>query len=707
MLSSTNLPLTTSAVLTSQTPPQPQPPTNLPTNQPNITKRVLIFVLVLALLAGVGIVALITVRLIINKPQLSEEIAPTPTPTVAQVKLTKTHRWLNLNDVRQVIEDGNKLYLAVMGGVVVVDKDTGRVLDQITMVDGMRNYTATSMVKKANTLYVGTQDGFSIVDLATRQIKNISVQEGLVNGANILLREDGDNLWVATFRGVSVYNTKTGELKNYQAEFDNGSVPFNAVDLVVTPANVFAINAAGGNAFTLVSQFDKKTSKWTNYKMSDFGVDYVSLFNLTYASGQIWVTDHKHIWHKGMDTSAKWAEDPKLVSLIAANGLKDPIKLVGGDEKELYLLSNDILWGYAVGDSMANIYPVKLNTEGEDIFSGGQLIDRETADQKWWLKPRNNFLGYFDLKSKSTKVIELVGRAMQSGTVLAVIDHKPLVQTDQGVWQYDPAIDSFKKLLTGQNNLDLTLSRVAPIEGTNQILVYSQICGQGCEAPKVFTYDYLENSVKNIEIDSQLVKLIRFEGLGQSYAEFHFDGVNGHVASFSADYKTPLTASLDLDAGTWTVTKVKTASASVPGQIRDLTCNTTYTFVESGNKFKEIAPCEKNIQWSYDTDNGKTRFYVYRNGQKEEMYPPLAPAEYSPFSSGQGIYNVYQVSKLDNELWVGTDRGLAIFNLTTNKWRSIDHEEGLTSNKIGSFIVDGDVLWNSETWSGLMGVILR
>ena len=158
-----------------------------------------------------------------NEDIRQETSVPSIDKSSANKELKQT-QWVNCDDVRDVIEENNRLYVACNGGVLVVDKTSGKVVDQISMTQGLSNHTTTSLAKKGNILYIGTQDGFTIFDLSSRQAKKISVSKGLVNGANIFLALDGDILWIGTFDGLSRYDTISGQITNYKEELDRKSV---------------------------------------------------------------------------------------------------------------------------------------------------------------------------------------------------------------------------------------------------------------------------------------------------------------------------------------------------------------------------------------------------------------------------------------------------------------------------------------------------
>ncbi len=112
-------------------------PQNFVNNPGRHIKKPFIFGLVIILVISIGFYFYNN-----QKTNLPNVKIGMPTRNSGSVTLDQNLRWMNCADMRDVIEEKDRLYIACLGGVLVVDKE-GKVIDQITMADGLGNQTAT------------------------------------------------------------------------------------------------------------------------------------------------------------------------------------------------------------------------------------------------------------------------------------------------------------------------------------------------------------------------------------------------------------------------------------------------------------------------------------------------------------------------------------------------------------------------------------
>ena len=115
----------------------------------------LILLLILASLFG----ALLLIK---NNP-LGKSISKS-LPVIKKEKIVSREsikQWPNCSDIRGVVEENDKLYVACLGGLLILDEKSGD-LSQLTTTDGINSSTLTSLVKDGDKLYIGSQNGVNI-----------------------------------------------------------------------------------------------------------------------------------------------------------------------------------------------------------------------------------------------------------------------------------------------------------------------------------------------------------------------------------------------------------------------------------------------------------------------------------------------------------------------------------------------------------------
>ena len=111
---------------------------------------------------------------------LKKETSKTSLDMIDQIVIEdklKSKQWINCDDVRDVISEDNKYYVGCLGGVLIVGHD-GKVINQISMADGLGNSTVTSLVKKGDilyTVYSQSKDKLEYVKDALKKIENVII----------------------------------------------------------------------------------------------------------------------------------------------------------------------------------------------------------------------------------------------------------------------------------------------------------------------------------------------------------------------------------------------------------------------------------------------------------------------------------------------------------------------------------------------------
>lgn len=607
-------------------------------------------------------------------------------------------QWINYDDVRDIIEEGNELYVACMGGVLIYDKAKNSVSDQITMSKGLGNFTTTSLAKKGNVLFIGTQDGFTRYDLATRKAKKVSVPEGLVNGANIYLALDGEDLWVGTFDGVSRYNVATEKIDNFKTELADNTTQYSVSKVLVTPKSVYVTVLANAYSPGSLSRYDKETKTWERWGPSSFlsKIDQysrVDFFYLAFSGDKVIVGETGRLWEGKDERGFSWKELSDVVSELKKNdptggsmfkpiGVKDGFEIISGDSHFIY-----------DGKSVVKI------PEAE------QSVSTLIGGNKHLLK-----LGGISLGERP-KLFEKMP---------AVIDDNPIFVSLADIVRYNSLLDKFEKILssseTGGGFIGAGGNFVfQPIKLSRNVFIFSQACGMGCGEPKFMLYDYAAGTKQIIELPTDVKKKFGFtddKKDNYGFLSLEYLGYDSDKNEFKFGFGETGGAVLKIDGLAWTL--VSDIKKSLPNGVEKI-CNPVYLFEKNGGKFS-IPRCDEKMEddsFKFDVEtfsenNIKTVtiwFTDKRGSGRESLSIPTSESPYSPFGS-KPSYNLREVGYFNGRLWVVSDRGLAVFDPGKSSWTLYDTSKGLVNNDVTDIAVNGGNLWAVTYWGGLSKIKL-
>lgn len=607
-------------------------------------------------------------------------------------------QWVNCADIRSVVRDGNRLYVGCLGGVLVYDAATHSVIDQLTETGGLSDSSITNMIKKGNSLYIGTQDGFTVYDLQTKQAKKISVGQGLINGANIYVADDGRTLWVGTFNGLSRYDTVTGKITNYTSELADNSTDYEVQRVVVTPNAVYVAVIANAYSPGSIARFDKASGTWERFGPASFGKTEaharIDFFQLGAAGGKVFASNYSdkgNIYQIDDRKGAEWTAVNSLNSELA--DVETNIEFAGSYNNMLLVLADGTLYAYD---------PLTDTTKQQQLGGGSSETDFISADNGVvWLRGTDDdhWLLSHAVGDNINTAYALSGRPASFDSLLAVIDTLPLIGSGHALWQYQKN-GTFTKLVTLP---DITFTggstTVQAVPNTSLLFIFSQVCGQGCEKPNFGLYDYQNNTYKSLS--KNLPEKLALSNT-YDYQNLSFDHIDaaGQTVTLSVDETREAVYTLATDS--WTV--IHTASQSgttVPaGTGKPPLCIASYNFAANRKTFKAAACAltteNEAFAWSVTYANGNATVWQLnkQTGQKRQLSLPVTQATYSPFP-GFDNTSVVSLTYTHNRLWVATNRGLVVYDPQQQSWKILSVADGLVSNDINTLVVDDAALWVS------------
>ena len=581
---------------------------------------------------------------------------------------------IGCSDIREVIEDNGKYYIACYGGVLIIDKISGQILNQITMAKGLTDFVTTSLVKKGNTLYIGTQDGITIWDLYTNSGKKLSVTEGLPNGANILLKEDGKYIWIGTFDGLARLNTEDNQLEVFSKELtSNESEKLNVTGIAVTNDYAYFSIVANAKSSGFIAKFSKTTSEWEKFDAASLGdiTQYarVDAMGLCSINDGVFFTEDKTLWKISDNKEIK----PLKVFTAAHNDFIDFNILCSGNLLMFKTQQNSL------------------------IYDGTKVRPTEQyADEK--------ILKEFEMRKNKTDFKKVFGENAAGNFLqyLGVIDDNVYLATHTGFWVYNVGTNQLTKISMPDKLMFESLSNFIfwPIEGSTKYILAEQSCGMGCEKPRFYQCTYPNNQCITLNFSEEVMDIVgppetaigeNFGYYGLSNYEKNKDGLKFRVSAIGKSYDITLTAS-NLQ---WVVEKLK-AFQDV-NVTNSCTNDNSYKLI-NGTLTLDKTYCTANSEgilangyyYNFNQSDGALRINESTK-IRETLSPKMTEPKYIPFEDPD--WQKPQLNRLvyvNGKIYYCTSRGLWVLDpsknaLDPNSWELFSIENGLLSNEVQYF----------------------
>jgi len=707
-LPQTNLPQPVTEVPVIPPVSEPPVPISEPPKQPSNIRKIWIPVIIITALVGIS--ALIYFVFTFIKPQLTLNV-----PKPVSSTFTVPQKWINCGDVRQVVDDGGSLYVACGGGVVIADKATGKVTDQIGEADGLSNRIATSLVKIGDNLYIGTQDGMTIFNLKTRQAQKISVKEGLPNGANVEVVGDGTNIWIATFNGVGLYDTVAGKLTSFTySKLDPQAKAAEIYDMYVTEKFVYFLENSNDNSSGAVIQYEKSTGNIKTYKPDSFGVTgqfaYINITSIGSFGSKVFVSDDKTMFELDETAGGSWTQVDSPVAFIK-NDLNSSFSVVkilkNTDPQGLLIIAGSKIYRYVPDSNSTDVaYDLGKVNLGILLNSTGRT-DWFTSydDPSVWVEA-------MDLDSTTLTQYKLADRPKDFDQVLAIIDDEPVIGSSLGFFKYSLDQNKFVAFnsLPAASGQSLGIAGLGspafqPIPNTQTVFIFHQICGQGCDKPGIILYNYSDGTSSNVDFPASMLS-----GISQPFGSTTvyipltlswMDTAKGDIGMSYLSGQATKYFAYNISSKTWSTPAAIPAGAEKLDQTNGVFCNLVYTFKTNKNVFSDPG-CNgvaQNGNLSWMITDGVVYETNSATGAKKALTPPAEAQYYDPF--GNITTPMFQSLIFANgKLWIGSNRGLSSYNPADGTFKLYGADQGLLSKEITSFLI-GKYIWAITNTGGL------
>lgn len=111
-------------------------------------------------------------------------------------------------------------------GVDILDIKENKVVHRLNTetIKDFKNDNINSITGNSEKVFIGTNDGLSIINLQTKNIYQLGIEEGLNDMFVRCLYLDNEYLWIGTNKGTNIYNIDTGEIIDIKDYFKDTNI---------------------------------------------------------------------------------------------------------------------------------------------------------------------------------------------------------------------------------------------------------------------------------------------------------------------------------------------------------------------------------------------------------------------------------------------------------------------------------------------------
>ena len=490
----------------------------------------------LVILLGYTLATSPIITTILNDPTPPPS-TPTPKPTPQnEDEFSLPHHIMNCNDIKKIVESNQRRYIGCLGGIVIQDTQTNRILQEINTDNGLLDGSIQDLLIHNNQLYIGHQQGVQIYDLETNQWSSI---QQLPSNHNPTFELDlaENTLWIGTFNGVARYKLNTQQITPYTTELDDESTIHNISSVHTTPNAVYVAVLANAESPGAIARLDKQTQEWISYGPKEFslnkpleridGYTIKSLGNTVY-----WelLTDTTQIWQMPDVPSGSWSPAQSI------NQTVKPINTKSGGVRILAANDQTIFFYNQADTDITNVYQLPLGSSIPTLIDDPSIIPPTLFTKKLSIYPYTATHYKPIFKDRPDHITD----------ILAKINHELILNTDEGIWSLNAKSGSYNALSIEQRDYsDLRNTKLIPISNTNIILQFSQDCGMICQNTTLNQIDYTTKQIARIELP-QTENQNR-----NSYQGYTFYEVNQATKTLTLIYNNQTLYTYNLDTQTW------------------------------------------------------------------------------------------------------------------------------------------------------------
>jgi hypothetical protein len=664
-----------------------------------------------------------------KRKKITKNIIFNTLENISQLKKNKQQikplQWINCREVEDIIEEDDRYYFGCEGGVLISSKE-GKLINQISMHNGLTHHHVTSLLKEEDTLYVGTYNGLSIYNLRNNTSKKITVDKGLAGNTILSLANDGDRLVIGTDDGLSFYDKKTGKISNFQLKIENYINSYPSVDEIIVTEKAIHVKLLT-HPDNLLFRFDKKTLSWEKINTDGLKEYNLSFVSLAHIKNYVYLMDNKNNLYRYEDKNQSKIEK---ININNGDDFFDGIKekerqfpfphstkkILFGYDDSLHVIFYDTVYSYNSKNQKLK-FEIKLLDYSYDydykyifnkyIVKNSKIYFQLSNDSVW--------MRFFDFNNKFKRgKIELNHPVYFNESIVSIVNNLAFICADNKIYQLNLERNLFKKWL----DKECVDSVFTPIPQTNKIFYFFQ----KSKFPMIFEPDlsvinFLDKSIKKIELPNWLNKeLLNKDNNSWQILMFEKYQEKSKVifSFFPSNPKEKTTREVEINLINENWSKMSSSIDKKNNQqVNQYLCNQKFNF--KGKVFEESS-CNTDLindkKWvlkgpsNYFNRSEKLRLIKKNSsGRDQVFYFPekvsLIPYSTEAFPSykyegrqnGFLIYYYKAINsvKVDKEnIYIATNVGLYVFNTKNFSWKIITTDNGLVSNNVLNLAVDNE-----------------
>ncbi|MEK9180597.1 MAG: hypothetical protein AAB897_04265 [Patescibacteria group bacterium] len=571
-------------------------------------------------------------------------------------------------------DDSKIIWVSDVGGLLKYNLETKTIEQSYLAIEGVRYQGhAISLVRKNNSMFIGSNNGFQKFNLDTRASKTFHIEDGLVSESTVAPFTDPSDshlLWIGTFNGLSKFDLQNEQFINFKSEIGTQSTHWGiGVKVKTTTDSVWIVVNANAYSRGGIARYDKKTRMWRSWGPEFFGkADRIDFYDFEVGGdGTAFAIDGTHIYKHNPATDT-W-------DTIVEGKQSDPVRRgLAYSTDKLYFQQ------FEKGTSNIKYVDLKTNSVYDTQFFGYGRIYNDSINSRLIFQKQGyeawsgyRFTVFYPRTGQSNEYkIELPNHFRASG-VLWSEGNQLLLHTGTSLFAYDVEKDILKQIhgveLDGVNYVVRRLD-------DKIVIIQTAICELGCTDGKLFVVDGAQTE-KALIVDADY-----FAGgviMGQSLSEIFFLNqidilIDNRVQQFNP-----------IDGILATSTKTVADLKNNPNfnLVYPLPRTATTTAISPDNHFST----EANI----NITRGNKALFRTREGGAEWITQAIdvAAPDYNPFGwePSVKINDVVFEPRKPFRVWVGTDRGLILYDPRDGTSRLFTTGDGLGDNNIHQIVI--------------------
>lgn len=623
-----------------------------------------------------------------------------------------TEERLVSNNVRCIYASQGNIWVGTERGVSILHKADDR-WTKLDREDGLISDDITDVAVDGADVWIGTHVGLSHYNAETKEWRKFQKRDGLPHNHINAVAVDGHYVWVGCEYGISRYDTSTGA---WASRIEKEKEGLNAITAIAADADYVWFGTRDG-----LRRYDKAKDAWNTYTKEEGLVDN-RVVCIALGPDAVWVGTEKSGVSRFSIANQAFTESHDKTTVLES----DYIRAI--------VVDGDNVW-FGSADRGIRRYLTTVDTwltyTAEEWLISDHITDLISSGQYIWIGTAEGGLGRFDKSNTSWHWYSRTDRLASTQIHdLAWSGSTLWISTNRGLSRYDPINDNWTTYTKADGLVTNYITSVA-VNRANSVVWAGTPFGLGVIQDnrwRFFTQrdGLADDFVTNVSVYEEQVWTATRKGLNvlQLTPENHQPQVESYLEN------RWVTSTLRLGKELWAGTTAglyrkspKAESFESYPPIDDY----VNTLAQGSNG--ELLVGSRNGLWVIKDDtllhvtqglpNPNVRCIVVDNGVMWVGTPDgvcrfrdnfKVEQLYTMGSEGLSHDNVHSIVLGGDQVFFGTNAGLAILDKSTGRWdrRTPYHDlEILREDEIRWMARDGDYLWILNWSASPNGAILK